>query len=142
MPSGAVALIGLVLLVALAFAVAWQERRRPAETAIVYSVEESVEYIHARLSEEASAALRGSDVRRILEWSVRYLQDPEVRSVRAEPPVAGGIEAATYVQERAMAAGFAYDGALIVEVLTLQTDYLRSLGAIGEEINGSEEPAS
>jgi hypothetical protein len=131
--------MGLVLLVALAFAVAWQERRRPSERAIVYSVEESVEFIRARLAQGAAASLRTSDVRRILEWSVRHLQDPEVRSERGEPPVAGGVEAATYVQERAMAAGFAYDGDLILEVLAAQADYLRSLGAIGDEIHGSDE---
>ena len=139
MPSSIVALVGFGLLLALAAAVAWQERRRPSGGSIVYGVEESIEFIRERMSQVAHQALKSSDVRRILEWSVRYLQDPEVRVDRENPPIAGGIEAVTYVQERAMDGGFSYDGDLVVEVLALQNDYLRSLGAIGEEIDGQNQ---
>jgi hypothetical protein len=134
-----VALVGLALLVVLALAVAWQERRRIPERAITYGVEESIAFVCARVRPETLALLRESGVRRILEWSVRYLQDPEVRSARDEPPVAGGADAAGYVQDGVLAMGFAYDGDLIVEVLEIQTEFLSSLGAVGEVVEGPND---
>lgn len=134
-----VALAGVGLLVALAAAVAWQERRRPAEGAIVYGVEESIAFVRSRLSPEAASVLRPSDLRRMLEWSVRYLQDPSLRTGANETPVAGGITAARYVQDACLRAGFAYDADLVLEVLALQNEYLASLGAIADPVAGSAE---
>ena len=136
--STGVALAGLLLLLALAAAVAWQERRRPAGRAIVYGVEDSIEFILAGLDTPAAARLRERDVRRILEWAVRFLQDPALRVEADRPPVAAGLEAAAYVQEQALAAGYAYDGDLIIEVLELQAEYLASLGAVGDPVE--EDP--
>lgn len=135
-----VALAGLALLVLLAAAVAWQERRRPGERAIVYGVEESIAYIRRGLGERAAAALRAHDVRRILEWSVRYLQDPEVRRASGRPPVAAGVDAARYVQDHALASGHAYDGDLILEVLRLQASFLETLGALGSPVEDEAGP--
>ncbi len=130
-----VAVIGFVLLFALALAVAWQERRRDPQRTVTYGVEESIEFVRDRLSPEVLAALSEGDVRRILEWSVRYLQDPGVRLGRDEPPVAGGVEAAYYIQDRAFEMGFSYDGDLVAEVLEAQTEFLAALGAIGDEVD-------
>jgi hypothetical protein len=126
------ALIGLTLLITVGIAVAWQARRRSADLAIVYSVEDSIEFVYAGLSDGAVPALQRSDLRRILEWSVRYLQEGVARSDAHS--VAGGLEAATYVQERGMSTGFAYDAEEILEVLQLQAEYLASLGAVGAEV--------
>ena len=131
-----VAVIGFALLLALALAVAWQERRRVPERSITYGVEESIDFVRGRLSPKSLAALGEGDVRRILEWSVRYLQDPGVREGRDEPPVAGGVEAAYYVQDRAFEMGFSYDGDLIAEVMEAQTEFLAALGAVGDEVEG------
>jgi hypothetical protein len=133
-----VALVGVALLVALAVAVAWQERNRPAETSIVYGVEESIDFVYARLGEAPRSVLTRSDVRRMLEWSIRFLQDPATRA-GPRAPVAGGIEAARYVQERSLEAGFAYDADLVFEVLSAQNAYLASLGAVGGAVD--EDPA-
>lgn len=126
------------MLVALAAAVLWQERRRLPERSIVYSVEDSLLFVRQRLGEEARAELKTGDIRRILEWSVRYLQDPEIRAASSEPPVAGGVAAARYVQDRCLSAGFAYDGPLILEVLAAQSEYLAGLGALGEPVTGDD----
>jgi hypothetical protein len=134
MTAVVVALVGLGLLILLAAAVAWQEKKATADRSIVYGVEESIEFVRLRLSDDVRGRLKLSDIRRILEWSVRYLQDPEVRAGADDPPVAGGVEAARYVQERSLAAGVAYDGDLIIEVLRLQNEFLVSLGAVGEAI--------
>lgn len=129
-----VALAGAALLAGLAVAVAWQERNKPSERAIVYGVEESIEFVIDRLGPEAASVLGAADVRRMLEWSVRYLQDPAVRADPAAPAVAGGVEAARYVQDRSIEAGVAYDAPLILEVLELQNEFLGSLGAVGDEV--------
>jgi len=138
MTAVVVALVGLVLLISLAAAVAWQEKNATADRNIVYGVEESIEFVRRRLSDDARGKLKLPDVRRILEWSVRYLQDPEVRSGPGDTPVAGGIDAARYVQERSLEAGVAYDGDLIIEVLRLQNEFLASLGAVGEAIGPAD----
>lgn len=132
-----VAVIGMVLLLALALAVAWQERRRALDRTVTYGVEESIEFVRARLGAEARAALGDGDVRRILEWSIRYLQDPAVREGGDEPPVAGGFEAAHYIQDRAFEMGFSYDGELVGEVLAAQVEFLAALGAVGDAVGGS-----
>lgn len=138
-----VALVGVALLIALAVGVAWQETRPASDGPIVYGVEESISYVQEHLSAEAASVLRAADVRRMLEWSVRYLQDPAVRDDPDTPAVAGGSDAAKYVQDRCVEAGIAYDAALVVEVLGLQNDYLRSLGALGATVDDSSgEPDS
>lgn len=134
-----VALVGVALLIALALAVVWQERSQLPDRAIVYGVEESIEYVRRMLSTEARSVLKAADVRRMLEWSVRYLQDPEVRARSDEPLVAGGVDAAVYVQDRSLEASFAYDGDLILEVLRLQNEYLASLGALGDPVEENDD---
>ena len=130
-----VALVGVALLIALTLAVAWQERTRLPERSIVYGVEDSIDYVRSRLSDEARSVLKAADVRKMLEWSIRYLQDPDVRAQADEPPVAGGVEVARYVQDRSLeGAGIAYDGELILEVLRLQNDYFAVLGAVGDPV--------
>lgn len=130
----ALVMVGLLLGVAVAFW--WQERRRLPEHAVIYGVEDALEFVVDRLSPEARAALRPSDVRRILEWELRYLQDPSVRG--EEVAVVGGLEAAHYAQEQAMAQGYPYDGALIIEVLEHQAEYLAGLGAVGDPVDADE----
>jgi hypothetical protein len=130
-----VAGVFLALLLSVGIGLLWQERRRIPERAVIYGEEDSIEFIVPRLSDAAGAQLRTADVRRILEWSVRYLQDPDLRAERTTPPVAGGVEAAEYVQARALEAGYGYDGAMILEVLDLQTQYLVAIGAVGEPVD-------
>lgn len=136
MPSVILALVMLGLLLGVAVAFWWQERRRMPEREVIYGVEDALRYVTDRLSDEARSALRPSDVRRILEWELRYLQDPGVRG--DDVAVVGGLEAAQYAQEQAMAQGYPYDGALIIEVLDLQAEYLAALGALGDPVDDEE----
>lgn len=136
MTAVVVAVVFLGLLLGVGIGLLWQERQRVPERAVIYGVDDSVEFIMPRLSAEAGSELKPADVRRILGWSVRFLQDPDLRRDRTTPPVAGGAEAAEYVQTEALAEGFSYDGPLIVEVLGLQTQYLAAIGAVGDPVDG------
>jgi len=129
-------ILGIVfLIVALGFA--WQERKSIAEGVAIYSVEDSIAYVTERLGEQTSQTIKQSDVRRILEWEVRYLQDPSVRAER-DVVVAGGLPSAEFAQETLAAMGFPYDGPHIIEVLDLRAEYLAKIGAIGEPLSAAE----
>ena len=138
MTSVIVAVVFLALLLSVGIGLLWQEHRRIPERAVIYGEEDSIEFIMPRLSDDAGVQLKQTDVRRILEWSVRYLQDPDLRTGLEAPPVAGGAEAAEYVQARALDQGYSYDGAMIMEVLDLQTKYLVAIGAVGDPVDGQE----
>ena len=122
----------LALLIAIGFGFAWQERRHLPEPARVYGVEDSIEFVRAGLGETTGAELNRHDVRRILEWSVRYLQDPQVRSDPVAPIEFAGSDMGLYIQSQAMKHGHAYEGDWIREVLDLQARYLAAIGAIGD----------
>ena len=133
-----VAVVLAALLIAVGLAFAWQERRSVPETVTIYGVDDAIAFIEPRLSEEAAAVLKGRDIRRILEWEMKYLQNPRLRPETDEPTVVAGINAARYVQERSLASGVPYDGPVILEVLQLQAEYLLAIGAIGEAVGGGE----
>ena len=127
-----VAVVLLGLLIVLGVAMTWQEAATDSEAAVIYGVEDSIEWVLAGLSPESKKGLRTSDVRRILEWSIRYLQTAADRSDAGVIPVAASHECALYVQDRAFASGHSYDGAVIVEILDLQAGYLAAIGALGK----------
>lgn len=125
-----------VVFVAVAGAFAWQERRSEDQDVTIYSVEDSIAYVYAHLSDGVAQNLNRSDVRRILEWEVRYLQDPAVHG--EAPVVAGGLPSAEYAQSSLAALGHAYDGPEIIEVLDLRAEYLANIGAVGEPLSADE----
>ncbi len=127
-----VALVLLALLIAIGLGFAWQERRRLPEKARIYGVEDSIQFVRAGLSDGARGELTEYDVRRILEWSVRYLQDPTVRDDPDAPVEFGGVDMGRYIQDQAMAQGHPYEGEKIREVLDLQAAYLDPIGAVGD----------
>lgn len=133
-----VALVLLAVLISVGVAFAWQETRAAPEATVIYGVEEALEYVYPRLTEQARVSMRRSDVRRILAWELKYLQTRPLRRDADEPTVVGGINAARYAQEQLLAEGASYDGPLILEVLDLQAEYLHSLGAVGDPVGGSE----
>ncbi len=128
-------MLGLLFAVGVAFW--WQEQRRLPEREVVYGIEEA-HRLGDGPAQRGRTRLRSADrtCRRILEWELRYLQDPAVRG--GDIAVVGGLDAARYAQEQAMAQGYPYDGALIIEVLDLQADYLASLGAVGDVVDAEE----
>lgn len=136
MGSLILALVLFALLVAVAVAFSWQERKSESEHVVIYSVEDALEFVMDRLSPASREQVNRHDVRRILEWELRYLQDPALRG--STSAVVGGLEAAEYAQQQAMAQGYSYDGAVIIEVLDHQAQYLVQLGAVGEVADEQE----
>lgn len=135
-PSVVLLIVLAVVFVAVAFAFAWQERRAEDEDVTIYSVEESIDFVYERLSEEHKENLKRSDVRRILEWEVRYLQDPAVHGDGTV--VAGGLPSAEYAQNSLAAQGYPYDGPEIIAVLDLRAEYLAVIGAVGAPLTDGE----
>lgn len=134
-----VALLVGVLLVIVALMV-WQEaRRRPSYEPLEYVISDAVKHIADRLPNDTT--LSRSDVRRILEWEVFYLQGlaQEDRSKPVET-VAGGHRASIeFIADQIHTKhGVSYPHDEIEEVLRLEADYLVAIGAVGDPV-GEEE---
>ncbi len=108
------------------------QERRSNEVAIIYGVEEALDFIWEGLGDATKESVRRRDVRRILEWEMHYLQRPDQRD---EEAVVGGLDAAAYAQEKSYAQGYAYEPEVIFEVLDLQAEYLVALGAVGDPVD-------
>ena len=109
------------------------------QSAAIYGVDDSIEWIWEGLGED-KRGLTKSDVRRILEWEMHYLQQPDVWRDDGVP-VVGGVEAAAYAQRKSLEEGHAYEPEQIFAVLDLQATYLEAIGAVGEPVDDVDEPA-
>ena len=134
-----IALLAGLLLVIVALMV-WQEaRRRPTYEPLEYVVNDAVKHVAERLPEDTS--LRSSDIRRILEWEVYYLQGlAQEKRKNVVETVAGGHQASVeYIADQIHTKhGVSYPQEEIAEVLRLEADYLVAIGAVGEPV-GEEE---
>ncbi|MCP3975087.1 MAG: hypothetical protein GY720_11415 [bacterium] len=137
MTSGILLIILSVVFLIVALGFGWQEKRAMAEDVTIYSVEDSIAYVAANLAPDTAQIIKRSDVRRILEWEVRYLQDPGVRAGDGTV-IAGGLPSAEFAQGTLETMGFPYDGPHIIEVLDLRAEYLAGIGAIGEPLSADE----
>jgi hypothetical protein len=128
----------VLMAVVIAFGVAmfWQESKRISQPHAIYGVEDSIEFIWIALGDE-TFGLKKSDVRRILEWEMHYLQQPHLWEPD-ENAVFGGTAAAEYVQAEAVAAGYPYEPDQIYAVLDMQAVYLEAIGAVGDQVD--EDP--
>lgn len=127
------------LLVIVAMLV-WQEaRRRPSYEPLEYVVNDAVKHIAERLPEDTS--ISNTEIRRILEWEVFYLQGlaQEDRKNPVES-VAGGHELSVeFIADQIRTShGVSYSQDEIEQVLRLEADYLVAIGAVGEPV-GEEE---
>lgn len=134
-----VALLIGVLLVIVAMLV-WQEsRRRPSYEPLEYIVSDAVKHIAERLP--ADTSIRNTDIRRILDWELFYLQGL-AQEDRKNPVeiVAGGHEISVeYIADQIRTKHeVSYSQEEIAEVLRLEADYLMAIGAVGEPV-GEEE---
>ena len=134
-----VAVLVGALLVIVALMV-WQEaKRRPSYEPLEYVLNDAVKHVAERLPEET--ALHNSDIRRILEWEVFYLQGL-AQDDRSNPveTVAGGHELSIdYIADQIRSKhGVSYSHGQIEEVLRLEADYLVAIGAVGNPV-GEEE---
>ncbi len=138
-----VALAGLLAAIFffIVAALVYQEAKRRSSGPIepVYVVEDAVAFIHERLDSELAARLRRSDIRRIIEWEVYYLQGLAQRRRRTPVEVtAGGAPAAVeYIMDQiALRHGVSYPRDDVVAVLALEAEYLAAIGAVGEPVGG------
>ena len=131
-------LFAILMVVVLAFGVAmfWQESRRMQHAAAIYGVDDSIEWIWEGLGED-KRGLTKADIRRILEWEMHYLQQPDIWQEDGAA-IVGGDGAAAYAQERALEEGHAYEPDQIYAVLDLQATYLEAIGAVGEPVDETD----
>ncbi len=142
--QGAVALAALLfaLLCIVVGLLVWQEaRRRPDRTEPTYVVEDAVRFIVSRLPPDTRSRLGTTGVRRIIEWEVYYLQGLAQKS-RRNPveTVAGGSDASIdyIVAQIAEVNRAIYDRDDVGEVLGFEAEYLQSIGAVGETVDGDD----
>lgn len=126
----------MALVFAFGIAMFWQESRRMQQKAVIYGVEDSIEFIWDAIADDTHG-LKKSDVRRILEWEMHYLQQPSLWEKDGNA-VVGGKAAAVYVQDHAFAAGFSYEPDQIFAVMDKQAEYLAAIGAVGDAVDPSE----
>jgi len=134
-----VAVLVGALLVIVAMMV-WQEaRRRPSYEPLEYVVNDAIKHIAERLPENSDLA--NTDIRRILEWEVYYLQGL-AQDDRKNPveTVAGGHELSLdYIADQIRTNhDVSYSQEEIAEVLRLEADYLVAIGAVGEPVGEDE----
>lgn len=129
---GALLVIGAMMI--------WQEaRRRPSYEPLEYVVNDAIKHIAERLPEDMD--LSNTDIRRMLEWEVYYLQGL-AQDDRKNPveTVAGGHELSVeYIADQIRTNhDVSYSQEEIAEVLRLEADYLVAIGAVGEPVGEDE----
>lgn len=142
-PATVVAFVALLvgLLLVIVALMVWQEaRRRPSYEPLEYVVEDAVKHIQEGLPD--GSTLTRSDIRRILEWEVFYLQGL-AQEDRRNPveTVAGGHQAsieyiASEIEEKH---GVSYPHEEIEDVLGLEADYLMAIGAVGDPVETGDD---
>ena len=119
-------------------ALTWQEAKsRASDEGPVYVIEDAATFITGRLDQSTAARLRRSDIVRILEWEIFYLQGlAQKRRATPVDTVAGGPEAAVAFITREIAEKnkVTYDSVDVAAVLAAEADYLVSIGAVGAPV--------
>ncbi|HSM02748.1 MAG TPA: hypothetical protein VK960_09975 [Acidimicrobiia bacterium] len=125
------ALLAAILLAIVALMVWQSSRRSPTTEPAEYDVAEAARYVFERLSDRALADLDLEDVRLLLEWQVHYHQVVGPRD-NGTHPVVGSGDSIEYLMDRAAGAGITLDVLHVAEVIAADTEYLVSIGAVGE----------
>ncbi|MCP4305909.1 MAG: hypothetical protein GY788_13745 [bacterium] len=127
----------LTLLIVIGLAFYWQGSIQLPGSAVAYGVEDSIKYITPRLSSDTNSVIGKTSVRRILEWEMKFVQD-QLDSDPDQIVVLGGEAARQYVLDQTAKEGFEYEPAIVDEVLSLQAEYMASIGAIAEQVSAAE----
>jgi hypothetical protein len=144
--SSLIAFVGLlvgVLLVIAAMVVYQEAKRRPSYDPLEYVIDDAVKHISERLKAEGKTNLSRSDILRIIEWEILYLQGL-AQEDRKNPvaTVAGGHGASVgyIVEEIREKHGVTHSHEDVADVLRYEADYLVQIGAVGEPVDseGSE----
>jgi hypothetical protein len=134
----AAVLIGILLVVAAL--VLWQHASRGGGE-ITFGIEDAVEFVMARLADETKGRVKEGGVRRILEWEIFYLQGlaQENRRLPVETVAGSFRPAVAYIKDQiSQRHNVEYPEGDIEGVLDLGTEYLASIGAVGDPVGGLE----
>ena len=117
--------------------VVWQEaKRQPTYEPRVYVIEDAVKHVEAGLLDEGKSLSR-SDIRRILEWEVFYLQGlaQEDRKTVIESVAGGHDSSINFVIDRIVEEhGVRHSFEEVADVLRYEADYLIAIGAVGDPV--------
>ena len=116
----------------------------------VFDLDEAVEYVADRLPEDVTAVLSFDDVAAIIAWHLDYLEqkgvagesDHDLEDLPPGPIVTADDEAVAYVIGRAHEVDLELQDVHVFEVLEVEQDYLRAIGAVGGEVPGPPDPDS
>jgi hypothetical protein len=126
------ALLAALLLAIVALMVFQAARRDPVEEPAEYDVFEAGRYAYERLSDRALGNLELEDVRLLLEWQIHFHQVVAPRD--GQEPVVGSGDSIEYLMGRAGGAGMTLDVLDVAEVIAADTEYLVTIGAVGEPV--------
>ena len=135
-----VLVIGLLAVGRLAGQLAVQPRTS------IYDRAEVVEFVAERLPDDVTAQLTYDDLALLLQWHLDYLAERGVarpqgsEQIASGPLVAAEDDALAYVIGRATDAGLDVDDVWVVQVIDTNEQYLRAIGAIGDELQGPADP--
>jgi hypothetical protein len=136
-----IAFIGLLvgILFVITALVVWQEaKRRPSYDPLTYVIDDAVKHIEGGLAGEGKTHLSKSDILRIIEWEVYYLQGlaQDDRKTPVET-VAGGHDGSVeyIVEEIREKHGVSYSHEDVADVLRYEADYLIAIGAVGDPVD-------
>jgi hypothetical protein len=127
------AILAAVLLAIVALMVWQSSRRSPVTDPAEYDIADAARYVYDRLSNRALENLDVDDVRLLLEWQIHYHQVVGPRDDGFRPVVGSG-DSIEYLMKRSAAAGLLLDVLDIAEVIAADTEYLVSIGAVGEPV--------
>ena len=147
-------LISALIVFALVCGVAaWFVVREAARMSVeppppLYDPDEAFDWVVEHVPDDVAASLTPADVRRILDFQVEFLTRLGMTQRSAIPPAAGDIvvgdaETIEYIVTRSGETGEEYWPEQVQAVVDTQLDYLRAIGAIGDEAGdeAGSEPA-
>jgi len=132
--------LAAVVLVVVFVIAAWvigREARRLGAVRYVptYRLDEAVAYVGDHLSDETSAELTYEQVREILRWHLEFLQSQQAAAHQMDSTndvVVSDDPGVVHVATRASENQVEIDIERLVEVVSLQLDYLKAIGAMSE----------
>ncbi|MDE0194965.1 MAG: hypothetical protein OXP08_05390 [bacterium] len=145
--------VAAVIVVAVAYYTVARVSARLANTEAVatYDLSAATEFVYRGLPAEIAQRVRADAVALLLAWNLDHLRRKGVAAFGEADALAGGFartpsesepdEALDELLRRAASADVALDALDVVVVLELNAQYLESIGALGEQVDGNPPSA-